>query len=126
MVANKSAAGVKTVASTGGDRSGRRPPQAALTTTTTTTTTPAGTTTFGGAGVPPNGANAAAIPTMGFPMFNPSAPTMGFPNMFGGAVSSGGIDPATVAAFASGFYGAHSAPAGKTGIFSHRDESNEE
>ena len=117
MVANKSAAGVKTVASTGGDRSGRRPPQAALTTTTTTTTTPAGTTTFGGAGVPPNGANAAAIPTMGFPMFNPSAPTMGFPNMFGGAVSSGGIDPATVAAFASGFYGAHSAPAGKTGGF---------
>ena len=111
MVANKSA-GVKTVASTGGDRSGR-PPQA---TTTTTTTTPAGATTFGGAAVPPNGANAAAIPTMGFPMFNPSAPTMGFPNMFGGAVSSGGIDPATVAAFASGFY-AHSAPAGKTGGF---------
>jgi len=100
------------VASTGGDRSGR-PPQA---TTTTTTTTPAGATTFGGAAVPPNGANAAAIPTMGFPMFNPSAPTMGFPNMFGGAVSSGGIDPATVAAFASGFY-AHSAPAGKTGGF---------
>ena len=113
MVANKSA-GVKTVASTGGDRSGR-PPQA--TTTTTTTTTPAGATTFGGAAVPPNGANAAAIPTMGFPMFNPSAATMGFPNMFGGAVSSGGIDPATVAAFASGFYGAHSAPAGKTGGF---------
>ena len=112
MVANKSA-GVKTVASTGGDRSGR-PPQA--TTTTTTTTTPAGATTFGGAAVPPNGANAAAIPTMGFPMFNPSAATMGFPNMFGGAVSSGGIDPATVAAFASGFY-AHSAPAGKTGGF---------
>ena len=111
MVANKSA-GVKTVASTGGDRSGR-PPQA---TTTTTTTTPAGATTFGGAAVPPNGANAAAIPTMGFPMFNPSAATMGFPNMFGGAVSSGGIDPATVAAFASGFY-AHSAPAGKTGGF---------
>ena len=110
MVANKSA-GVKTVASTGGDRSGR-PPQA----TTTTTTTPAGATTFGGAAVPPNGANAAAIPTMGFPMFNPSAATMGFPNMFGGAVSSGGIDPATVAAFASGFY-AHSAPAGKTGGF---------
>ena len=109
MVANKSA-GVKTVASTGGDRSGR-PPQA-----TTTTTTPAGATTFGGAAVPPNGANAAAIPTMGFPMFNPSAATMGFPNMFGGAVSSGGIDPATVAAFASGFY-AHSAPAGKTGGF---------
>ena len=50
-------------------------------------------------------------------MFNPSAATMGFPNMFGGAVSSGGIDPATVAAFASGFYGAHSAPAGKTGGF---------
>jgi hypothetical protein len=49
-------------------------------------------------------------------MFNPSAATMGFPNMFGGAVSSGGIDPATVAAFASGFY-AHSAPAGKTGGF---------
>ena len=112
MVANKSA-GVKTVASTGGDRSGR-PPQA--TTTTTTTTTPAGATTFGGAAVPPNGANAAAIPTMGFPMFNPSAATMGFPNMFGGAVSSGGIDPTTVAAFASGFY-AHSAPAGKTGGF---------
>ena len=66
--------------------------------------------------MPPNGANAAAIPTMGFPMFNPSAATMGFPNMFGGAVSSGGIDPATVAAFASGFY-AHSAPAGKTGGF---------
>ena len=107
MVANKSA-GVKTVASTGGDRSGR-PPQA--TTTTTTTTTPAGATTFGG-----TAANAAAIPTMGFPMFNPSAATMGFPNMFGGAVSSGGIDPATVAAFASGFY-AHSAPAGKTGGF---------
>ena len=49
-------------------------------------------------------------------MFNPSAATMGFPNMFGGAVSSGGIDPATVAAFASGFY-AHSAPAGKMGGF---------
>ena len=111
MVANKSA-GVKTVASTGGDRSDRH----TQATTTTTTTTPAGATTFGGAAVPPNGANAAAIPTMGFPMFNPSAATMGFPNMFGGAVSSGGIDPATVAAFASGFY-AHSAPAGKTGGF---------
>ena len=53
---------------------------------------------------------------MGF--VNPAA-TIGFPNMFGNTTNSaggyqpGGIDPATVAAFASGFY-AHSAPAGKS------------
>ena len=105
MVSNKTRAMVD-ASSTGGDRSGGgggRPPQAPNATTTTTT---AFASSLGG------------VPAMGFNMFNPAA-TIGFPNMFCGGVSGyqpGGIDPATVAAFASGFY-AHSAPAGKTGGF---------
>jgi len=110
MVSNKATKALVDASSTfGGDRSGTgggRPPQAPHATTTTTTTAFASS-----LGVPA---------TMGFNMFNPAA-TIGFPNMFGGGVVNngyqpGGIDPATVAAFASGFY-AHSAPAGKTGGF---------
>ena len=111
MVSNKATKALVDASSTfGGDRSGTgggRPPQAPHATTTTTTTT-----AF---------ASSLGVPaTMGFNMFNPAA-TIGFPNMFGGGVVNngyqpGGIDPATVAAFASGFY-AHSAPAGKTGGF---------
>jgi len=117
MVSNKSttAVGVKTMDASlpGGEdhhhhihhRSGR-PPQAPLPTTTQTTAF----------GVPsPGFTTTNGMPTMGF--FNPAA-TIGFPNMFGngssaGGYQPGGIDPATVAAFASGFY-AHSAPAGKS------------
>jgi hypothetical protein len=103
MVSNKAKAMVVDASSTGGDRSGGgggRPPQAPTATTTTAF------------------ASSLGVPAMGFNMFNPAA-TIGFPNMFGGGVNGyqpGGIDPATVAAFASGFY-AHSAPAGKTGGF---------
>ena len=102
MVSNKAKTMVVDASSTGGDRSGGgggRPPQAPSATTTAF-------------------ASSLGVPAMGFNMFNPAA-TIGFPNMFGGGVNGyqpGGIDPATVAAFASGFY-AHSAPAGKTGGF---------
>ena len=115
MVSNKStteAVGVATTLPGGEDhlhahhhRSGR-PPQAPLPTTQTQTQT----TNAAFATGPSPGA------AMGF--FNPAA-TIGFPNMFGttnnsaGGYQPGGIDPATVAAFASGFY-AHSAPAGKS------------
>lgn len=113
MVSNKSttAVGVATSTLPGGEdhhhlhahhRSGR-PPQAPLPTPQTTQTQT-------------TNAAFATVPAMGF--FNPAA-TIGFPNMFGttnnsaGGYQPGGIDPATVAAFASGFY-AHSAPAGKS------------
>ena len=111
MVSNKAttAVGVATSTLPGGEdhhlhmhhRSGR-PPQAPLPTPQTTQTQT--TNAF------------ATVPAMGF--FNPAA-TIGFPNMFGttnnsaGGYQPGGIDPATVAAFASGFY-AHSAPAGNS------------